>query len=96
MRQRTNPIANLGKYHSSGPMKRGSATGAALARLPGMAIGGIVGLVRRRQLPVLIGVAPEAASVPLKPVALPLAGGVAILASYFTVVSSWMVSLLAK
>ena len=61
-----------------------------------MAIGGIVGLVRRTQLPVLIGVAPEAAPVPLKAVALPLAGGVAILAFYFTVVSPWMVSLLAK
>jgi hypothetical protein len=73
-----------------------AAAGAALACLPGMAIGGLIGLARRNQLPIVAGVAPEAAYVPLKAVALPLAGGVAILAFYFTVVSPWMVSLLAK
>ena len=60
--------------------------GAALGCLPGMAVGGVVGLLRRRRLHLAPDALSEGSDVALKAVALPLLGAVGVWALYGLVI----------
>lgn len=64
--------------------------GAVLGCLPGMAIGGFVGCVRRRRLPAARDAKREGRDLVWKAVVLPLAGAAAVWALYFGVVVPWL------
>jgi hypothetical protein len=71
-----------------------SLTGALLGCLPGMAIGGIIGLIRRSSLPVAKDASPEAPGTAYQAVVLPMVGGGALLAFYLFVFNPWLLGLL--
>jgi hypothetical protein len=71
-----------------------AAVGATLGCLPGMAIGGIVGMIRKRSLALAKDAVPEPRSLIVQAVLLPLATGGALIAFYLIVVIPWLMSIL--
>jgi len=69
-------------------------TGALLGSFPGMAIGGLVGLIRKRSLPIAQDAIPEQLGVVLRAVVAPLVGGIGLIASYFLIFNPWLAALL--
>jgi hypothetical protein len=69
--------------------------GSILGCLPGMAIGGIVGLARKKSLPLARDAKPERYVV-LKAVVLPLLGGAVLWALYLFVFIPWLMNIIAK
>ncbi len=69
-------------------------TGAILGCLPGMAIGGFIGLSRRTKLELAPGAINEGPWIILKSTVLPLAGGVALAALYIFAFHPWLLSIL--
>ena len=65
--------------------------GAILGCLPGMAVGGIVGLVRRRRLTLAPDAEREPANVVWKAVVAPVAAACVVWAGYLLVVTPWLV-----
>jgi len=70
--------------------------GSILGCLPGMAIGGAIGLVRRKKLPVAGDSQPEREALPLKAFGAPLLGGAGLWAIYIFVFNPWLISVLNK
>lgn len=68
--------------------------GAMLGCLPGMAIGGAIGLYRKKSLPIAQGAVAEADNLVMKAFVLPLLGGVAWIVCYFYVVNPWLIKVL--
>jgi len=68
--------------------------GASLGCLPGMAIGGIIGLSRKQSLARAMDASAEPQGILLKAVLLPLIGGIALFVFYFFVFNPWLVDLL--
>jgi hypothetical protein len=68
-------------------------TGAVLGALPGMAIGGLVGLLRRNAGKAPADTQPESGIVSVTAFILPLIGGVGLLAVYIMVINPWICSL---
>lgn len=71
-------------------------TGATLGCLPGMAIGGVVGLARRSALPRAASTAHESGDVVAKAIVVPLCGAAALLSFYFFVAIPWMTEFLNR
>jgi len=69
--------------------------GSILGCLPGMAIGGIVGLARKKSLPLARDAKPERYVV-LKAVVLPLLGGAVLWALYLFVFNPWLMNIMRK
>ncbi len=70
--------------------------GSILGCLPGMAIGGAIGFLRRKNLPVASDATPERSGLVWKVMVLPLLGSVIILGGYFGVVNPWFQQILSK
>lgn len=68
--------------------------GAILGCLPGMTIGGIIGLVRNKSIIQANDAAPEPEGMFYKAVLLPLLGGGSLIAFYLFVFNPWLVNLL--
>lgn len=68
--------------------------GAMLGCLPGMAIGGTIGLYRKKSLPVAQGAVAEADNLVMKAFVLPLLGGVAWIVCYFYVINPWLIKVI--
>ena len=69
--------------------------GSILGCLPGMAIGGVVGLARKKSLPLARDAKPERYVV-LKAVVLPLLGSAVLWALYLFVFTPWLMNIIAK
>jgi hypothetical protein len=69
-------------------------SGAILGCLPGMATGGIVGLIRRRSISCAKDASPEGTGIILKAIILPLASGGGLIVFYFLVFNPWLLSVL--
>ena len=67
-------------------------TGTILGALPGMAVGGAIGLARRNSIPVATDATPESDSIAITAFVLPLIGAGALFAFYFLVVNPWLIS----
>jgi hypothetical protein len=70
--------------------------GATLGCLPGMAVGGVVGVCRRKSYPQAADAKPERDGLVFKAVLFPLLGGAAVWALYLFVFNPWVVGLLTK
>lgn len=70
--------------------------GAILGCLPGMAVGGIIGLSKKKSLPLARDATPEPDNLVLKVVALPILAGCVLWAFYFLVFNPWLVKLLSS
>jgi hypothetical protein len=70
--------------------------GAALGCLPGMAVGGIIGLSRRRGLPLARDAAPQARGLVPRTVVLPSLGAVGLWSVYLFVFNPWLVGVLSN
>jgi hypothetical protein len=70
--------------------------GSILGSLPGMAVGGAIGLGRRRTLPLAGDAKPEREGLALKAVVLPLLGGLALWGLYLFVFNPWLISIMSK
>jgi hypothetical protein len=68
--------------------------GIMLASLPGMAIGGAIGLSRRNTITLARDAPPESKNIHITAFVLPLAIGIVLIAVYFFVIVPWMVSIL--
>jgi hypothetical protein len=66
-------------------------TGAILGCLPGMAIGGAIGMYRRSNLPLAQDVMAETGNLMVTTLILPLFGGTALLLFYFYVFNPWLI-----
>jgi len=73
----------------------GALVGAIIGCLPGMALGGIIGLVRRDNLPKAKDAEPEENHVVVKSVILPLVFGLFIIWFYIFVFNPWLVEALS-
>jgi hypothetical protein len=78
------------------PVLSATLVGAVLGCLPGMAIGGIIGVSRKQALARAKDAEPEPAGLALKTVAFPFAGAGAVWGLYFFVFNPWLASVLAK
>lgn len=70
----------------------GMLVGALLGCLPGMGIGGIIGVARRGSLPTAHDASPEPAGLWLRAVILPLLAEGGLLAFCITVFNPWLIS----
>jgi hypothetical protein len=70
--------------------------GAILGCLPGMAVGGCIGLARRKGLPLAKDANPEPEGLLLKTVIFPLLGATALWFSYLFVFNPWLMGVLEK
>jgi len=70
--------------------------GSILGSLPGMAIGGAIGLVRKKNLPLAGDAQPERRALFVKAVLLPLAGGAGLWAFYLLVFNPWLMTVMSK
>lgn len=70
--------------------------GATLGCLPGMAVGGLIGLSRRRALPLAKDARPEGEAVLPKAVVFPFLGAAAVWGFYLLVFNPWLVSVIEK
>jgi hypothetical protein len=73
-----------------------ASVGAVLGCFPGMAIGGIVGLSRRRALPAVRNAAAEPVGQLLKAILLPIALGVVVWLFYLLVFHPWLTRVMEK
>jgi len=73
----------------------GALIGAIIGCLPGMAVGGIIGLLRRDNLPKAKDAEPEENHIVIKSVILPLVFGLLILWFYIFVFNPWLVEALS-
>ncbi|HOX85772.1 MAG TPA: hypothetical protein PKW76_04560 [bacterium] len=71
-------------------------TGSILGCLPGMAIGGVVGLARKKSLPHARDAKSERDASVLKAVVLPLLGGAGLWALYLFVFNPWLMGVMSK
>ncbi|MGI6495005.1 MAG: hypothetical protein ACOX5G_02770 [Kiritimatiellia bacterium] len=67
-------------------------TGAILGSLPGMALGGFIGLGRHKAIERAPGASPEDSTIAFKAAVLPLLGSVVVTLLYFFVVNPWLLS----
>jgi hypothetical protein len=72
------------------------ATGSILGCLPGMAIGGAIGLGRKKNLPLAPDAKPEGGIMVLKALVLPLLGAAALWALYLFVFNPWMANVMSR
>jgi hypothetical protein len=70
--------------------------GAILGCLPGMAIGGIAGFIRKNNLPHANDAHPEPSSLFITTVLLPAIGGATLLYFYIVVLNPWLAEILSK
>ncbi len=88
----------IGQFYSGNFFLMGltsALTGAILGSLPGMAVGGLVGLARRGSQALAPDALPEGGGVFLKGVLLPALGGIALLLFYVFVFNQWLISMLS-
>ncbi len=78
------------------PVLSATLVGAVLGCLPGMAIGGIIGVSRKHGLAQAGDAEPEPAGLALKTVAFPFAGAGAIWGLYLFVINPWLANAVAK
>lgn len=67
-------------------------TGAVLGCLPGMAIGGFIGIKRKSSLPLAQDATPESENLLLKTGIIPLVSGIAIIVFYIFVFNPWLMN----
>jgi len=69
-------------------------TGAILGSLPGMAVGGIIGLSRKNSFPLAKDAEPESSGLLFKATIVPLVLGMALFALYIFVFNPWLMTVL--
>ncbi|MBN2829688.1 MAG: hypothetical protein JXR56_05165, partial [Candidatus Cloacimonetes bacterium] len=89
----------MGKYYNFNFFMAGlssAAIGAILGCLPGMAIGGIIGLSKKDKVPLAYDFDPEQDAGFTKAVLYPLIGGAAVICFYFFTFNPWLMKIMSQ